>query len=442
MVDIGLINLGCAKNQVDAEIMLGLITEAGFNLVEDYDRAEVIIINTCGFIDDAKEESIDTILQSAEYKENNCKALIVTGCLAQRHSEELKTEIPEIDAVLGTGNFDEIVEVIKDALAGESRFEIVNPEFDYHNNLPQKRMGKDYTAYLKIAEGCNNCCSYCVIPKLRGELHSRKIEDIKAEVNELADKGVKEVNIIAQDITKYGIDLYREPKIVELLTELMKIKGIKWFRLLYAYPIDFSDELIEVMAKHERICNYIDLPIQHVDDKIRSKMGRQGSKKDIMSLVQKLRDRIPEISIRTSLIVGFPGETEDEFETLLNFVQEAEFDRLGAFTYSREEGTAAAKMSNQVKEEIKEERYERVMDLQQRISLERNQKWIDREVEVLVEEIQQDGDKRLVVGRTQRDAPEIDGLVYVEDEDAEPGEFIKTRITEAYEYDLIGERVE
>ncbi|ADL13030.1 30S ribosomal protein S12 methylthiotransferase RimO [Acetohalobium arabaticum] len=442
MVAVGLVNLGCAKNQVDAEIMLGLIDEAGFKLVNDYSQAEVLIVNTCGFIGDAKEESIDTILQLAEYKKDNCKSLIVTGCLAQRHLEELEAEIPEIDGILGTGNFDKIVEVIKETLSGKSRAEVGNPEFNYHNRLPQKRIGQDYTAYLKIAEGCNNCCSYCVIPELRGKLHSREIEDIVTEAVELADQGVKEVNIIAQDITKYGSDLYGEPRLVELLTELMKVKGIKWFRLLYAYPNDFSDELIEVMAKHERICNYIDLPIQHVDDKIRSKMRRRGTKEDILSLIRKLRDRIPGISIRTSLIVGFPGETEDEFKNLLDFVQQARFDRLGVFTYSREEGTAAAEMPDQVAEEIKEERYERIMDLQQRISLERNQEWIGREVEVLIEEIQQNEDQKLAVGRTQQDAPEIDGLVYVEDVKAEPGEFIKVRIKDAYEYDLIGERVE
>lgn len=448
MASVGLVSLGCPKNQVDSEIMSGLIEEAGLELVTDYKQAEVLIVNTCGFIDDAKEESVDTILQLGQYKkEDNCKVLIVTGCLAQRYPEKLQEEIPEIDAILGTGNFDEIVEVIREALKGEERFEVTSPDFDYRSELPRKRSNVGYTAYVKIAEGCNNRCSYCVIPELRGDLQSREIEDIVAEVTELATAGVKEVNIVAQDITKYGLDLYGKSKLIELLTELLKIEGIKWFRLLYAYPTDFNDELLEMIANQPRICNYIDLPIQHADKKIRKKMGRQGSKKEILALIKKIRSKVPQMTIRTSLIVGFPGETEREFNNLLDFVQEARFDRLGVFTYSREEGTPAAKMPDQVEDEVKEARYERVMELQQNISRERNQEWIGEEVEVLVEEIEQEAGEKLVIGRTERDAPEIDGLIYIknnikdQDLDPDPGDFIRTRILDAYEYDLIGEGI-
>jgi ribosomal protein S12 methylthiotransferase len=444
MAKVCLVSLGCPKNEVDSEIMGGLIEEAGLELIEDCSQADVLIINTCGFIADAQEESVDTILQLAQYKEDNCEVLIVTGCLAQRYPEELQKEITEIDAILGTGNFDEVVEVIKKGLEGQSRFEITAPDFDYKAELPRKRSDIGYSTYVKIAEGCNNCCSYCVIPKLRGNLKSRRIEDIVEEVNELADQGVKEVNIIAQDITKYGLDLYGKAKLVELLTELLKIDSIKWFRLLYAYPADFSEELIEMIANNQRICNYIDLPIQHSDKKIRNKMGREGSKQEILALIEKLRDRVPKMTIRTSLIVGFPGETEKEFNNLLDFVKEAKFDRLGAFTYSREEDTPAAKMSAQVSEDIKEKRYEKIMELQQQISLDRNQQWLGREVDVLVEEVQEEGEESLIVGRTERDAPEIDGLIYIKDVEntnKKPGDFIKVRISDAYEYDLIGEEV-
>ncbi|SDB97042.1 MULTISPECIES: 30S ribosomal protein S12 methylthiotransferase RimO [unclassified Candidatus Frackibacter] len=442
MSSVGLVSLGCPKNQVDSEIMIGLVEEAGLELVDDYEEAEVLIVNTCGFIGDAKEESIEAILQLAKYKEDNCEVLIVTGCLTQRYPEELKEEIPEIDAILGTGNFDEIVEVINEGLDGRNKFEVTDPNFDYQKELPRKRLDVGYTTYVKIAEGCNNRCSYCVIPKLRGDLRSRKIDNIVKEVKGLAKQGVKEVNIIAQDITKYGIDLYGESKLVELLKELVKIEDVKWFRLLYAYPNDFSDELIEMIAKHERICNYIDLPIQHADDRIREEMDRRGTKEEILTLISKLRDRIPKMTIRTSLIVGFPGETEKEFKNLLDFVQEAQFDRLGTFKYSQEEGTLAAKMPNQVEEDVKEERYERVMELQKEIALERNQAWIGEEVDVLVEEIQKEAGETLVIGRTERDAPEIDGFIYIKDVDAKSGDLIKVQVTDAYEYDLIGEKLE
>ncbi|PRX31052.1 SSU ribosomal protein S12P methylthiotransferase [Orenia metallireducens] len=442
MSKIGLLSLGCAKNQVDSEIMLGLIREDGHEIVKKYDEAEVLIVNTCGFISDAKEESINSILELAEYKKDgNCKLLIVTGCLSQRYSEELKKEMPEVDAIIGTGNFDEIVEVINDAFGGKKRIEVTNPEFDYDRYLPRTNLTPDHTAYVKIAEGCNNCCSYCIIPQLRGALKSRSIENIKKEVEQLAQAGVKEVNIIAQDITQYGIDLYGKSKLVDLLKELLTIDNIKWFRLLYAYPSHLTDEIIDLIATEERILNYLDLPVQHADDEIRKQMNRGGTKEDVLRTIKKLRKRIPDITLRTSLIVGFPGESEEQFKTLLDFIKEAEFDRLGAFTYSQEEGTVAAQMPCQIPEERKQERYERVMSLQEDISYQRNQAWIGKEVEVLLEEVQSE-EPVIMVGRTRRDAPDVDGVIYVEGTSAQIGDMIKVKVTEAYEYDLVGVEIE
>ncbi|MCK8817416.1 30S ribosomal protein S12 methylthiotransferase RimO [Natroniella sulfidigena] len=441
MIKVGLLSLGCSKNQVDSEIMLGLIAEAGYQVVDNYKSSDVLIVNTCGFIDDAKEESINSILELAQYKqEGTCKLLIVTGCLGQRYSQELEEQISEIDAILGTGNFDQIVEVIEESLEGAKRIEVENPDFDYDRYLPKSNLSPNYTAYLKIAEGCNNCCSYCVIPQLRGTLKSRSIETIVDEAERLAQQGVKEVNIIAQDITQYGLDLYGESKLIELLKELVKVEGIKWFRLLYAYPSHLTDQLIELIAAEDKICNYLDLPVQHADATIRERMNRTGSQDDILAVIKKLRAKIPDISLRTSLIVGFPGETEREFQNLIDFVTEAEFDRLGVFTYSQEEGTPAAKMAEQIPEEVKEERYEEIMKLQQEISYQRNQEWIGKQVTVLVEEVQAE-EAPLVIGRTERDAPEIDGVVYVKDSTAEVGELIEVEIVDAYEYDLMGVEV-
>ncbi|TDX52931.1 30S ribosomal protein S12 methylthiotransferase RimO [Orenia marismortui] len=438
MSTIGLLSLGCAKNQVDSEIMLGLIKDAGHEIIKSYSEAEVLIVNTCGFISDAKEESIESILELAKYKKaGNCKLLIVTGCLSQRYSKELEDEISEVDAIVGTGNFDKIVEIIDDAFGGKKRVEVVDPEFDYDRDLPRNNLTPQHTAYVKIAEGCNNFCSYCIIPQLRGDLKSRSIENIVKEVKKLSEQGVKEINIIAQDITQYGIDLYDESKLVELLKELLKIDGIKWFRLLYAYPSHLSEDLIEIIATEDRICNYLDLPVQHSDDEIRRKMNRGGSQEDVLATIKKLRDRIPDITLRTSLIVGFPGETEEQFDNLLSFIKEAQFDRLGAFTYSQEEGTPAAKMDCQIPEERKQERFERVMNLQQDISYERNQSWIAKEIQVLVEEVQSE-DPKIMVGRTRRDAPDVDGVIYVEGSSAKIGDMIKVKVTDAYEYDLVG----
>ncbi len=438
MSKIGLLSLGCAKNQVDSEIMLGLLEEAGHEIIEKFDRAEVLIINTCGFISDAKEESIESVLDLAKYKEDgSCKLLIVTGCLSQRYSEVLEEEIPEVDAIVGTGNFDRIVEVIEDAMGGTKRFEVSDPDFDYNRDLPRNNLTPQHTAYLKIAEGCNNYCSYCIIPQLRGVLKSRSIENVLKEVKDLAAKGVKEINVIAQDITQYGIDLYDESKLVDLLKEMLKIEEIKWFRLLYAYPSHLNDELINLIANEERICNYLDLPVQHADDQIRQQMNRSGSREEVLKSIKKLRSRVPNITLRTSLIVGFPGETEEQFNNLLDFVKEVEFDRLGVFTYSQEEGTKAAELPCQIPEDRKEERMNRIMAVQQEISYQRNQKFIGQKLEVLVEEVQSE-EPRMIVGRSYRDAPDVDGVVYIKDSNAKIGDMIKVKITDAYDYDLVG----
>ncbi|MBM7555873.1 ribosomal protein S12 methylthiotransferase [Halanaerobacter jeridensis] len=439
MVEVALTTLGCAKNQVDSEIMIDILESKNYKRTDDYESAEVIIVNTCGFIADAKEESIETILQLAQYKEDgNCEVLVVTGCLAQGYSDELKEEMPEIDAMLGTGNFDEILKVIEEGLAGKKNIKISEPDFNYDDYIAETTISNKNSAYVKIAEGCNNNCSYCLIPKLRGGLKSRSIENVVAEVEQLAANGIKEINVIAQDITQYGRDLDGESKLVPLLKELVQIEGIKWIRLLYAYPLHISDELIELMAQEDKICNYLDVPVQHAHQEIRRKMNRPGSKEEILAVINKLRDRIPDITLRTSIIVGFPGESEEHFQTLLDFVKEAEFDNLGAFTYSQEEGTAAAEMDCQIPEDRKEERYEKVMNLQSEISYRRNLNWIDKEVDVLVEDYQSQK-PRIMIGRSQREAPEeIDGAIFIKDTTADKGEFVTVEITEAQEYDLIG----
>ncbi len=432
---VGLLTLGCAKNEVDSEVMAKVLTDSDYEIIDDYQQAEVLIVNTCGFINDAKEESIESILTLASYKESgNCKKLIVAGCLAQRYKDDLSKDIPEIDAFLGTGEMDQIAKVINEAKNDEQLKD--SSHFDYDQYLCENTLGDEYSSYVKIAEGCNNNCSYCVIPQLRGKLKSRKLEKIIAEVENLAESGVKEINIIAQDITEYGLDLYGESKLVELLERLLEIEGIKWFRLLYSYPAHLQDELIDLMAREDRICNYLDLPIQHVNQRIREDMGRSGSKQEIMAKINRLRDQIPDIALRTSIIVGFPAESEAEFEELLSFVKEAEFDRLGAFTYSQEEGTAAAKMEDQIPQDLKEDRRDRLMELQQEISYQKNQNLLGQKTTVLIEEIERSNDLR--IARSQWDAPEVDGEVYVKDSEAEVGEMIEVEIVEAYEYDLMG----
>ena len=441
MLKIALESLGCSKNLMDAEIMTGILKEKGYEFVEEFDEADIIIVNTCGFIRDAKQESIDTIVELSQLKEvGKLKYLIVTGCLAQRYADELLEEIPEIDAIVGTGNFMNISEIIDRLESEKNVTEIGNIEFAFEETLPRYVSTPEHMAYLKIGEGCSNHCTYCIIPKLRGKYRSRKIEDIVEEAKTLAAEGAKELVVIAQDTTRYGEDLYGEAKLAELLEELAGIEGIKWIRIMYSYPESITEKLIDVIAAHDNICSYFDMPIQHASNRVLKRMNRRTSKEDIRSKVEMIRSKIPDAVIRTTVIVGFPGETEEDLEELIEFMKEIKFDRLGAFAYSREEDTPADRMDGHMDEEIKEERRDRVMMVQQAISEEINQKREDKVFEVLIEEEAEDG---VYVGRTQGDAEEIDSVVYVNsDEELEIGSFVNVYITEAMEYDLIGDVVD
>lgn len=439
-IKVSIVSLGCAKNLVDSEVMLGLLADQGYQIIGEEKEADVIIVNTCGFISSAKEESIETILDVANYKkEGNCKVLIVTGCLGKKYKDELKEELPEVDAILGTNEVPKIVEAVEAALKGQGIFEATKPEFLYNHELPRIQSTPTYSAYVKIADGCDNCCSYCVIPELRGGFRSRPMESIIKEVEALALRGVKEINLIAQDSTRYGEDIYGKLKLAELLKELNNINGIEWIRILYCYPTHFTDELIKVMANTPKVCKYLDLPLQHADDEILEAMNRRGSQGDILKLINQLRESMPDITIRTSFIVGLPGETEEKFETLVNFVKQVKFDRVGVFTYSKEEGTPAFEMKGQVPEEIKQQRYHTLMSLQQEISYERNQKWLGKVITVLVEGKSVD-DEELCIGRSEGDAPGIDGNVYFAG-NYQPGDFVQVKVVKAYNYDLLGEVV-
>lgn len=438
-MNILFISLGCDKNLVDSEVMLGLLDAKGYQIVDDEALAEVIVVNTCCFIHDAKEESIQTILEMAEYKETGrLKALIVTGCLAQRYQQEIQKEIPEVDAVLGTTSYDRIVQTVEEALLGKGHMEI--GALDVLPAVEEKRLvttGGHY-AYLKIAEGCDKRCTYCIIPKLRGNYRSVPMERLLKEAKDLAGQGVKELILVAQEITLYGKDLYGEKSLHRLLRKLCKVEGIRWIRLLYCYPEEVDDELIQVIKEEKKICHYLDLPIQHASDEILKKMGRRTSKAQLKEIVTKLRDEIPDIAIRTTLITGFPGETNEQHDELKEFVDEMEFDRLGVFTYSPEEDTPAADMPDQVAEEVKEERQAELMELQQEIAFDQAEDMIGREVLVLIEGKVADEDA--YVGRTYRDAPNVDGLIFVQtEEELVTGDFARVRVTGALDYDLIGE---
>lgn len=441
MLKIALESLGCSKNLMDAEIMTGILKEKGYEFVEEFNDADIIIVNTCGFIRDAKQESIDTIVELSQLKEyGKLKYLIVTGCLAQRYADELLEEIPEIDAIVGTGNFMNISEIIDRLESEKNVTEIGNIEFAFDETLPRYVSTPEHMAYLKIGEGCSNHCTYCIIPKLRGKYRSRKMEDIVEEAKKLASEGVKELVVIAQDTTRYGEDLYGEAKLAELLEELAGIDGIKWIRIMYSYPESITEKLVDVIAAHDNICSYFDMPIQHASNRVLKRMNRRTSKEDIRNKVEMIRNKIPDAVIRTTVIVGFPGETEEDLEELIDFMKEIKFDRLGAFAYSREEDTPADKMDGHMDEEIKEERRDRVMMVQQEISEEINKKREDKVFEVLIEEEAEDG---IYVGRTQGDAEEIDSVVYVNsDDELEIGSFVNVYITEAMEYDLIGDVVD
>ena len=438
-MNILFVSLGCDKNLVDTEVMLGLLASRGHQMVDSEEIADVIVINTCCFIHDAKEESIQTILEMAEYKKaGSCKALIVTGCLAQRYKQEIIDEIEEVDAVLGTTSYDKIVEAIDEALAGHTSVEMT--DIDALPLVESKRLVTTggHFAYLKIAEGCDKHCTYCIIPKIRGNFRSVPIERLLKEAEDLVAQGVKEIILVAQETTLYGKDLYGEKSLHKLLRELCKISGLRWIRILYCYPEEITDELIQVIKEEDKICNYLDLPIQHASDGILKRMGRRASKEQLVEIIGKLRKEIPDIAIRTTLITGFPGETQEQHEELMEFVDEMEFDRLGVFTYSPEEDTPAAVMPDQIPEDVKEDRQAELMELQQEIAFDLAEEMIGREVLVMIEG--KVADENAYVGRTYKDAPNVDGLIFVEsEEELMSGDFARVRITGALEYDLMGE---
>jgi len=443
-MQIGIKSLGCPKNFVDTEIICGKLRESGYQISEKIENSDIVIINTCSFIKDAVEESIEEILNLVKLKkEGKIKHIIVTGCLPQRYKDDnLNQELPEVDAFLGVEDLVDIDNVIKSVLQGEQIYKVSpEPKFLYNHNTPRTILTPKHYAYIKISEGCQNNCSYCLIPQIRGNYRSRKMEDIIDEVKMLSEKqNLSEIILIGQDTTLYGIDLYREYKLAELLKKLslLELNNLKWIRLLYTHPAHYDEELIDVIANYPKICSYLDLPLQHISDKILKRMNRPVKKGYIISLINKLRDRIPNLTLRTTFMVGFPGETDKEFEELLSFVNEFRFERVGTFVFSREEGIPAYDFPQQIPMRIKKERLKKVMLAQQSISKEINSAYMGKEIEVLVDEIQSDKPK-IAMGRTKADAPEIDGKVIIKGDRAQVGKFVKVKVTEASEYDLVGE---
>jgi len=440
---VNMVSLGCPKNLVDAEVMLGYLGREGYEVTTNEHEADIIIVNTCSFIKEAKQESIDTILDLADRKhDGKCKLLVVTGCLPQRYQEELAKELPEVDIFVGTGDYPKIAEIIaeKRGVEGQIRY-IGDPDYLYDTEMPRMQSSPRYYSYLKIAEGCSNCCSYCVIPSLRGKFRSRPLNLVMEEARRLVGGGVKELNLIAQDITVYGSDLPGEINLEVLLKELVQIAGLRWIRLLYSYPGGITDGVIQMIKSEEKICKYLDIPLQHISDPVLTRMNRRSSEADIRTLITKLRSEIPDIALRTSLIVGFPGETDEDFKKLCHFVEETQFDRLGVFCYSKEEGTPAAEMADQVTERVKRERYKKLMQLQARLSFKRNRRLMNTIEEVIVEGVSEESDL-LLRGRSSRQAPDIDGMVYITSGQANIGDIVTLKITDSSEYDLIGEMVE
>ncbi len=434
MMKVGFVSLGCSKNLVVTEEIIGLFKKRNYEIVGDPADAEILLINTCGFIESAKEEGIQTILEMADYKEDKCKYLIVTGCLVERYEEELRKEMPEVDLFVSIKDYDKLWEKI-DNLINK------NDEEDKLSYKHRVLTTGDTMAYLKIAEGCSNYCTYCAIPYIQGKYISRKYEDILDEANMLAKKGIQELVVIAQDTTKYGIDLYNEARLPELLNDLCKIDGIKWIRFLYSYPESITDELIEVVKNNDKICKYFDLPIQHISDDVLKKMNRKSDGNTIRNLISKLRKEIPDVILRTTLIVGFPGETEDNFNELCQFVKESKFDRLGAFAYSAEDGTPAAKFPNQVQEDIKNNRRDIIMEIQQEVSLNNLKNKVGNTYECMIENITEEGD--YYIARSYMDVPSEDGVIYVKfNPEYMVNEFVEVKITDSDEYDLYGEIVE
>ena len=425
---VGFVSLGCSKNLVDTEMMIGLFKKNNFEIVNNPKEAEIIVINTCGFIESAKEEAINTILEMAEYKKENCKYLIVTGCLVERYKEDLIKSLPEVDLFVKFSEYNSLWEQIENVINHNNQ---KDEKLDFLNRVIST--GTNY-AYIRIAEGCNNFCTFCAIPYIRGRFTSRKIEDILEEAKMLAQKGYKELIIIAQDTTKYGTDIYGKPRLAELLHEISKIDGIEWIRFLYAYPETITDELIEEVKNNDKICKYFDIPMQHISDRILKKMNRKSTGESIRNLITKLRKEIPGVVIRSTLMVGFPGETEEDFEELYEFVKWAKLDKLGCFAYSKEEGTVASKMESQVHPMTKKRRYNKIMALQQEISKENMKKHIGKTLKVLVENSKDDS----AIGRTYMDVPDIDGVIYIKGK-AKPSTFVNCKVTDFKEYDLMGE---
>ena len=440
MYKISMVSLGCPKNQVDAEMMLYSLKQAGYQIGVPEADADAIIINTCGFIEDAKSEAIENILEAAQYKtDGNCKAVIVTGCLAERYRDDVTTEIPEADVCVGIGSNDNIAEIVKNAIEGKAQNSYGAKE---DLNLNGKRIlgGWPFTAYLKIGDGCDNCCTYCAIPKIRGKMRSRTIESCVAEAKELAQSGVRELIVVAQDTTAYGTDLYGESRLCELLRELCKIDGIEWIRTLYTYPERITDQLLQLIANEPKLVKYLDIPIQHVNGEILKRMNRRGDKQSLTALINKIRSTIPDVTLRTTLITGFPGETEAQYEELHQFVREAQFDRLGCFTYSAEEGTIAAELPNQIDEQVKTDRAEHIMETQLDIASAKNEEKIGTIQRVLIEGW--DDYIKCYYGRSEADAPEIDGKVFfMAKEQLLIGDFVNVQINDIIEYDLLGEQL-
>ena len=440
---LALISLGCSKNLVDSEHYLGILSKRkGMELTSEIPEADIVIVNTCGFIGDAKEESIQTILEVSEFKETgNLKKIIVAGCLAQKYSEEILKELPEVDAVIGTGDVDKIEKVVDEILAGKKAVETKNMTFLANANTDRVLTTAPHTAYLKISEGCNRACTYCIIPQMRGRLRSRSIEDIVEEAKRLVASGVREINLLAQETTEYGIDLYGDKKLAALMKELCKIKGLKWLRTYYMHPEYVTDELIEVMKSEDKICKYFDVPIQHVSDNILRNMARAKNGEQVKSVLNRIRKAIPDATIRTTLIVGFPGETEENFQELKEYVKEFEFDYAGVFKYSREEDTVAYNLPDQVPEEIKERRYAELVNLQSEIAERKNRRFLGQEIEVMIDGVSSESEY-LLEGRTRGQALEIDGKVLTTDGTARPGEIVKVKVEQNFEYDFVGPIVE
>lgn len=438
-----LISLGCSKNLVDSENFIGiLVNKKGFEVTSELSEADIIIVNTCGFIGDAKKESIETILEVSELKETgNLKKLIVTGCLAQRYSEEILKELPEVDAVIGTGEIDKIEKVVDEILNDKNPVETSSMDFLANANTDRILTTASHTAYLKISEGCDRRCTYCIIPQLRGRLRSRTIEDILVEANNLVKSGVRELNLLAQETTEYGIDLYKEKSLAKLMKELVKIEDLKWLRTYYMYPDSVTDELIQVMKTEDKICKYFDIPIQHVSDSILQNMGRAKTGAHLKDILYRIRKEIPNATFRTSVIVGFPGETQENFEELRDFLEEFQFDYVGVFKYSREEDTKAYDMDNQVPEEIKEERWVELTNLQSKIAENKNRAMLGQTVEVMIDGVSTESEY-LLEGRTKGQALEIDGKVLTNDGTAKPGEIVKVKLEQNFDYDFIGPIVE